>query len=713
MKMFLSKIKKHKWLSGTFICIGVTFALIIIYNLSLLDRYELNASDLRYSMRGFRLSESPVVFVNIDDKTLGDLGRWPFRRKYHAQLIDILSEYGAESIMFDILFMEPNSENTDDDLILFRSIKKAGNVYIPFYLSPIGKNNKPNELLLSNLGFKNSSNQFITADKITLPLDEILANLKGTGYANASPDEDGVIRKAMLFMRYRDTEHILPLISFKVALDHLGVGLHELTLEPGNAVVLKTDSGIIRVPVDSDWQMPVNYQGNIEEYSFSDIIRSYRQISNNEKPYISLKKFKDKVVMIGQTSAGTVDLNPIPLLPSYPMVGIHLSIFDTIISRKFISESNSTNDLILFIFIGLFLGIIIPRLSPLKGLLFSVILFLVYILFNYFIFIFKGIGFPIIYPGILIFFCDISIFIYKHATEEKEKKMIKNIFSTYMTPSVVHKILKDPDSLKLGGERREMTVYFSDLAGFTTLSESLEPEDLVHLINEYLDAMTNVIFKHEGTLDKYEGDAIMAFWNAPTDQPDHPLQCCQTALECFEELSRLQKKWISEGRPPLNMRIGINTGQMIVGNMGSKTRMDYTVMGDSVNLGARLESANKEYGTRLMISEFTKAYVENDVEYRELDVLKVKGKTKPVLVYELMANKGKLSDEKKELVELYNEGLDNYKHRNWDNAIAKFNSALKIVPDDGPSLTYIKRCVQYRSTPPPDDWDGVWELKNK
>ncbi|GAG15691.1 unnamed protein product, partial [marine sediment metagenome] len=255
-----------------------------------------------------------------------------------------------------------------------------------------------------------------------------------------------------------------------------------------------------------------------------------------KEPVVPLEDFKDKIVLVGMTATGTVDINPTPFDPAYPMVGAHASIMDTIISGNFISNTSKTMNILLLVTLGILMGIILPKFSPVGGVVFTLFLLVLYSALNYSLFVKFGINLKIIYPPLVIFLSDLSLVIYRYATEEKEKKWIRNVFSTYITPSVVHKILENPDSLKLGGERREMTVYFSDLSGFTTIAESLSPEELVHLMNEYLEAMTHIIFKHEGTLDKYEGDAIMAFWNAPVDQPDHALRCCKAALECFDEL---------------------------------------------------------------------------------------------------------------------------------------------------------------------------------
>jgi adenylate cyclase len=273
-------------------------------------------------------------------------------------------------------------------------------------------------------------------------------------------------------------------------------------------------------------------------------------------------------------------------------------------------------------------------------------------------------------------------------------------------------MLKDPTKLKLGGDKKDLTVLFSDIRGFTSISEKLPPEELVRLLNEYLTAMTNVVFKYEGLLDKYMGDAIMAVFGAPLDQPDHPQRACWTALNMMSELHRLQNKWQEEGRPALNIGIGINTGDMVVGNMGSEMRFDYTVMGDMVNLGSRLEGINKEYGSNIIISEFTYKAVKEIMCCRELDSVRVKGKKLPVKIYELL---GKKKDENKwnDFIAGFEKGLALYRAAKWDEAISSFQKVLAIRAEDEASRIYIERCKNLKEEPPAQPWDGVFTMKTK
>ena len=283
-----------------------------------------------------------------------------------------------------------------------------------------------------------------------------------------------------------------------------------------------------------------------------------------------------------------------------------------------------------------------------------------------------------------------------------------------MPEKIVQEIIANPDKLSLGGEERIVSVLFSDVASFTSISEELTPRNLVLLLNEYLTEMSEIIHKHNGVIDKFEGDAIMAEFGVPVAYPDHAKAACNAAIEMQERLKKLRTNWIKEGKPALTARTGINTGEVIVGNMGSRHLFDYTVMGDHVNLGARLESANKGYGSRIMISEFTHNELDEEFYTRPLDFIRVKGKTKPVEVFELLGNKTTpFKDTYLAMLEKYHKGYLAYRRRDWDEAIQIFEKCKELVPKDQPSQIYFERCVNFKYNSPPEDWDGVIELKEK
>jgi adenylate cyclase len=302
---------------------------------------------------------------------------------------------------------------------------------------------------------------------------------------------------------------------------------------------------------------------------------------------------------------------------------------------------------------------------------------------------------------------------FSYATEGRQRRQIKRMFSHYMSDLLIQDLLKNPDKLRLGGEKRVLTVFFSDLAGFTSLSEKLTPEEVVALLNRYLTAMTDIILDSGGLIDKYEGDAIMAFWGAPVPQDDHAARACLAALDNQGRLAELRQEFVAMGLPPVYSRIGINTGEMIIGNMGSSQRFDFTVMGDSVNLAARLEGAGKAYGTSMIISEETYRQAEDRVEVRELDLLQVKGKEVPVRIYELLARKGDLDGATHRLCDLFSSGLTHYRQQEWIEAIRFFERALEVSSDDGPSKIFTARCHEFMKAPPPSGWEGLYRLTTK
>jgi adenylate cyclase len=291
-----------------------------------------------------------------------------------------------------------------------------------------------------------------------------------------------------------------------------------------------------------------------------------------------------------------------------------------------------------------------------------------------------------------------------------EKARITRTFGLYVSPQVVERLIRNPDLVKLGGEKKEMTVLFADAREFTSMAEKLDPTDVVRILNQFHTAVTEVIFKNEGVLDKYMGDAVMSFYGAPIEMEDHAARACITALEMEEALLKLHTRWQEEGLPVIDMGVGLNTGAMVVGNMGSSMRFDYTVMGDSVNLGSRLEGLNKVYGTRIIVSEFTRQLAGDGFTFRDLDLVRVKGRSEPVRIYELISTDGQ---GRPEYLDLYNQAIGLYRLRQWEKAGGLFQQVLAAAPGDGPSILYVERCMEMSRSYPPEDWDGVYEMKVK
>ena len=421
----------------------------------------------------------------------------------------------------------------------------------------------------------------------------------------------------------------------------------------------------------------------------------------------------DRITLVGLTATGSQDIGAIPLTKEYARVGTYHNTINTFIQQEFIKKIDYYINFLIMLALAVIMGYTIQRLDARKSLItmfasFIVVNFVVMMLFAFFNIWLQQLGIVL-----SMFLPSLAIVGIKLLNEESQKRFIKGAFSYYLSPRVIDKIIDNPDSLKLGGEDRVITIFFSDVKSFSSISEKLSAQDLVKRLNEYLTEMTDIILRYDGTVDKYIGDAIMAFYGAPIAMPDHQKKACIAAIDMRKRLRELQEKWKNSGEDPLEARMGINTGISRVGNMGSSTRMDYTAMGDPVNLASRLEGLNKYYETHSMISGSTYETVKDDVDARQLDIVRVVGKAEAVPIYELLGKKGTLSDRMYEMLDIYNQGRAYFLDRDWKQARGMFARALKVIDDDGPSKVFIKRCDEFIKNPPPKKWDGVYVLKGK
>ncbi len=426
-----------------------------------------------------------------------------------------------------------------------------------------------------------------------------------------------------------------------------------------------------------------------------------------------VENMADTVALSGLVAAGTQDIGSIPLHNVYARVGTYHNTINTILQKQFITRVNWPINLFIMLLVAVAMGFVIQRLDAKKSLIYMTVTFIILNVAVMLLFVLSNLWLQQVGISLSMFLPSMAIVAIKFMKEESQKRFIKGAFSYYLSPSVIDEIIKDPDSLELGGEDREITIYFSDIKGFSTISEKLSPKELVVRLNEYLTEMTDIILSYNGTVDKYIGDAIMAFYGAPTLMPDHAAKACLAAIDMKKRLRELQEKWMSTGKEPIYARMGINTGKSTVGNMGSRTRMDYTAMGDAVNLASRLEGANKYYETSAMISGSTHEGVKDVVEARQLDVIRVVGKSEAVPIYELLGRKGALPDRIYDMLDKYNQGREHFLNRDWKQAKVLFKQALKAVEDDGPSKIYAERCDTYAKNPPSRGWDGVYVMKAK
>ena len=501
----------------------------------------------------------------------------------------------------------------------------------------------------------------------------------------------------------RGGEEFLPPLPVLCAWHYLG--RPPLTVKVGPAGVDGLQMGERFIPTDEHGRLLVNYLGpphTFPHVSVTDVLGR-----RHDKG-----AFKDRIVLVGATAIGTHDLRSTPVSAVFPGVEIQATVIDNIVTGAFLArpEWSRVYDLLAIVGLGLAVGLAVPRMRAVLGLLFAGTLFTLYILFARWLFVHANVWLGVVYPLLALSVNYIALTVYSYVSEERQRKQIKETFRQYVSPVVVEQMLKDPGRLKLGGEEKILTVLFCDLEGFTTYSERYRPHEMIGILSDYYNKMTEQIFANEGTLNEYIGDELMAIFGAPIEQSDHARRACAAALAMREARHALGTEWARIGRPRLRARTGINTGPMLVGNLGSRYRFSYGVLGDHVNLGSRLEGLNRVYGTEILLGEMTAQLAEGAFVMREVDMVRVKGRVQAVRTYELVASAGAaLPPKHEEALRLYATGLEAYRKQLWGDALGLFTQALAVRPEDGPSRTMANRCQVYQDSPPSEDWDGVFE----
>ena len=664
---------------------------------------------------------SDIVILYIDQKSIDFFQKsrgigWPWPRDAYGLVVEYLNRAGARAIIFDAIFSEPSvfANDFNDDTSFAGAMASSGRVFQTLVLHREVKGGAPTDdermaaLLNRGLNYEHLAGpKPIEFKDVTMPIAPLMDAAWGVGVINIRPEADGVVRRLAPLEGLRGS--VFPTLSLAAFIklnqvDKVVQDAHSLMVGPA------------AIPLDGEGRALLKYYGGLgtyKDYTIAAVIQSGMDVLSGRDPMLPLESFKDKIVFVGAKAASLYDLRSTPMDDALPGVEIHATFLNNLLENDHLRP---VPDWLRALLVGVLLWVTLSASLLARN-------------------VWTGagalVGLAVCYIGGAVVFYQHNMWLYlvtplgaqgfvfimatliNYYGEGREKSAVRSAFSRYLSPKVVEVVLHDPAMLSLGGSRRVMTCFFSDLAGFTSISEALSPEDLVQLLNRYLSIMTKVILRHGGTVDKFEGDAIMAFWGAPLIQEDHARRACMAALEQQAEMDTFRAWALSEGLPELHVRMGLNTGPMIVGNMGSEERFDYTVMGDSVNLASRLEGANKAYGSYIMISESTYSEVEDHVEVRELDLLRVKGKQEPIRVFELMAASGKLPPEKKELRKEYEKGLSLYRAMEFKKAEAAFASALTMAPEDGPSRVYIDRCRAYLKEPPPPDWDRVFTMTSK
>ncbi len=744
-------MKRYYVLGLSLLLTGLMFIFYMTRN-PFLEFVELKVLNFRFLRRGPQAPGPFAVLAAIDERSLDEIGKWPWPRAKIAALVDRLSAEGARVIAMDIVFSEPDVNNklkfiesmqeetrvlglndpalarfleqarveADNDSILAAAISRSQAPVVLGYffhfsreeiahLSPVELAQKKSNVGASALRlvqFTSPQAQKVKVFEALLPesnIDKLVHASRIAGYYNIFPDIDGTVRWIPLVIQYQD--RFYPALSLEAVRSY--VGNLPLRLRVADHGIETIQLGPVSIPTDEMGRMLINFRGGPQtfpHYSVADIIAGRTPAD----------AFRDRIVFVGSTAIGVYDLRVTPFSNVYPGLEVHANVVDNILRQSFLFRPEWARffDLLAILLVGLATGLVLPRIRAAFSLLLILVLFVGYWLVSQVLFVRHGMWLNVVYPLLTMVIVYTAVTLYRYIVEEREKRKIRSAFSFYVTPSVVNEMLKNPDKLKLGGDKKELSVLFSDIRGFTSLAEEMEPETLVSLLNEYLTEMTDVVFEFEGLLDKYIGDAIMAVFGAPLEQSDHPLRACRTALKMLDRLAKVQQRWEAEGTPRLDIGIGINTGPMVVGNMGSDRRFDYTVMGDSVNLASRLEGINKEYGTQVVISEFTYNWVKDDFFCRELDAVRVKGRARPAKIYELLAFRSE-EDPRVKIIEPFAQGLLHYREQKWDKAEEKFNEVLTTIPEDIAAQLYLQRIAKLRQEPPGLGWDGVFTMTSK
>ncbi len=637
---------------------------------SLLQQLELKTYDAR--LRAVATGEGPppaIAQVLIDDHSIRQLepmvGRWPWPRMVHAVLVDFLARGPATLVVYDVLFSEEakgTSEiggttwtGAESDDALVQSVAKAGNVILAAEASSEGlvdasQNVQPALADIPSLRARWPLTGFAERRPLLTPPFPALARAaRGIGHARLAYDPDGPARRYVPFVEVAG--HVVPSLPVAAALAVRGVGPDQvsatraaLRLGPARVPWVEQVVPDYYGPAQTVWRGLVPFRGptmradrtpTFPSYSFQDVFLAEQQLLAGETPHLDPAVFKDRIVVVGVTAEGLKDIFTTPFGEgNMPGAEFHANVLDGLLTNRTIAPAAPWQRVLTTLVPALAIGVVgalaAPWATAAAALAASALLawYTTRALGH-------GVWLPLVVPVLAVVLTFVADLAWSYFVEGREKRRVKRLFSRYVSKDVYQQLLASPGEVGLGGERREMTVLFSDMRGFTTLSESGEAEDLVRQLNQYFTRMVAVVFAHRGTVDKFVGDMVMALFGAPLDDPDHADHAVQTALKMVDELQDLNRRWAVEGRAALDIGIGINTGEMIAGNIGSDTIMSYTVIGDNVNLGARLESLNKDYGTRILISEATRRQLKGHYDVRALGEVTVKGKTRPVAIFEV------------------------------------------------------------------------------
>lgn len=715
-------------------------------SIPILDRLDGIIYDGKVRLNAVNTVDPRIVIVDIDEKSLqerekGGEGRWPWPRDRLALLVNrLFNDYEVALTGFDVVFSERDESSgirTIDELAKkqlkenasfqaqYPSIQSAPNYDAQFaesikdkavilgfsFLSP-GDSTKKGELPTAELTTKEIPITLVSPmkrDGYTANLSLLQSSAADGGHINPIVDPDGIIRRVPMLIQHGDRYYeSLGLASARNLLGSLPIKplLDGNSRSPGDLEIL--DVGGALVPVDPELASYVPYRGPYKSFEYI----SASDVLNKSLPK---DKLEGKIVLIGTTAPGLLDLRATPVGNLYPGVEIHANVIAGILDGT-IKQAPlwmQAANLLLIALLGLGLALLLPFLSPLWSSIAAVLVLGGVGALNLYSFT-AGFVLPaasLLSALLLIYLMNIA---YGYFVESRGKRQITGLFGQYVPPELVDEMAQDPTSFSMEGESRDLTILFSDVRGFTTISESLDAKTLSEFINAFLTPFTKVIYKNRGTIDKYMGDCIMAFWGAPIKDEDHARHGLISAFEMLKAMDILNEEFKQRGWPPIKVGIGLNSGKVSVGNMGSEIRLAYTVMGDAVNLASRLEGITKEYGAAIIIGDETRKQLP-DLIAREVDKVRVKGKDIAVTIYEPLGFEGQVGAAALTALPLFENALKAYREQRWDEAESEFNDLLKNHRDTGEVLyeLYLERIGLLRDNPPGDQWDGAFTFTKK
>ncbi len=712
-----------------------------VYKYPFLSQLENWTYDARLNFTRPDTLDDRIVIVDIDENSLEEIGRWPWGRDKLAILVDNLFDYyQARVVGFDIVFAEKDQSS---GLSIFDDLAKGqlrDNLEFRQTLEKIRPTLQHDQIFAKSLINRNVVMGYYFKSKVaddesgttgslpaaTMKLDKLWAERlpinKAEGYGgnleilqkaaiyggffdNPHVDQDGVFRRVPLLQGFED--HLYPSLALATTQAYLNTSKVNLVVVEKNYLALEAVSlGNYQIPVDAQASIFVPYRGLAGSFPYES---AHNVLTREVEP----SAIRGKIVLIGTSAPGLLDLRSTPVQNIYPGVEVHANIISGILDQKINHHPAWTigYEFVALILIAIIMALLLPALSPLMAAAGAIGMSLL-VLGGTMIAWTNQIILPLASPLLLIVLIFVWHMTFGFFIESRGKRQLANLFGHYIPPELVDEMSASPAEFSLDGENREMTVLFSDVRGFTTISEGMDPRQLTQLMNALLTPMTRVIHKHRGTIDKYMGDAIMSFWGAPINDPEHARHALYAAMEMMDELIIMQADFRQRGWPEVNIGIGLNTGDMNVGNMGSEFRMAYTVLGDAVNLGSRLEGLTKNYGVNIIVSESTKKCIP-EFTFRELDLVRVKGKNEPVAIFEPVGHKNDLEKSVTSELSIYKQALKNFHRQNWDKAELDFFNLNRANPDRFLYQVYLKRIAHYRKEPPGEKWDGAFTHTTK